>query len=118
VWSRIYLDEGVLSMDLGRGGVVALPEEETQRRWKATTAEWPIMHALLYGVSRDQLMAKHKSNHITVHYAPDAATGNEAMFAKAAMAREMGMKVHICGKHGITNSIEHKIAKGTPIAGK
>jgi hypothetical protein len=118
VWSRIYLNEGVLSMDLGRGGVVALPDRETQRRWKATTAEWPIMHAILYGVSRDQLMAKHKSNHITVHYVPDAETGNNALFAKAAMAREMGMQVYICGSYGIEDSIGHKIASGAAIAGE
>jgi L-fucose isomerase-like protein len=118
VWSRIYIDEGVLSMDLGRGGVVALPEEETNRRWKATTSEWPIMHPLLYGISRDQLMSKHKSNHITVHYAPDAATANQAMFAKAAMAKEMGMKVYICGKYGVADSIEHKLANRAVIAGK
>ena len=44
-------------MDIGRGGVVELPREETERRWKATTPQWPIMHAVTYGVSRDQMMA-------------------------------------------------------------
>ncbi len=109
VWSRVYIDEGVLSMDLGRGGVVELPEEETSRRWKATTEQWPIMHAILYGGSRDSLMAKHKSNHIAVHYAPDAQTANETMFAKASMAKEMGMKVNICGNYHIEDSIEYKL---------
>ena len=42
---------GVLSIDLGRGGAVTLPPEESTRRWKATTEEWPLMHAILYGVS-------------------------------------------------------------------
>jgi hypothetical protein len=54
VWSRIYVKDDALHMDLGRGGAVALPVEETERRWQATTAQWPIMHAVLYGVSRDQ----------------------------------------------------------------
>jgi len=118
VWSRVYLDEGVLSMDLGRGGVVELAKEETERRWNATTPEWPIMHAITYGVSRDDLMAKHKSNHITIHYAPDAATANQAMFAKAAMAKEMGMKVNICGNYEVKDSIESKLAKGEAIVEK
>jgi len=37
VWSRIFIDDGALKMDLGRAGVVELPIEETQRRWDATT---------------------------------------------------------------------------------
>jgi len=118
VWSRVYINEGVLSMDLGRGGVVELSAAETERRWKATTAEWPIMHAITYGVSRDDLMAKHKSNHITIHYAPDAATANEAMFAKAAMAKEMGMKVNICGNYDVADSIESNLASGSAIVEK
>jgi len=118
VWSRVYVDEGVLSMDLGRGGVVELAREETERRWKATTEEWPIMNAITYGVSRDQLMAKHKSNHITIHYAPDAATATEAMFAKASMAKAMGMKVYICGNYDVEASIESKLAKGEAIVEK
>jgi hypothetical protein len=105
-------------MDIGRGGVVELPKEETDRRWNATDWAWPIMHAILYGVSRDNLMAKHKSNHITVHYAPDAKTANQAMFAKAAMAKEMGMKVYVCGRIGMGDSIESKLAKGKAIVEK
>jgi hypothetical protein len=97
VWSRIYLDDGELRMDLGRAGVVALPEEETQRRWQATTPQWPIMHAVTYGVTRDQMMARHKANHIQVAYAHSAAEADRAMFAKAAMADAMGMKVALCG---------------------
>ena len=118
VWSRIYIDKGVLSMDIGRGGAVELPLSETERRWKATTEQWPIMHVVTYGVTRDQMMAKHKSNHITVHYAPNAETANEAMLAKAAMAREMGMKVYICGKYEIKDSAEYKLSKGIDIVEK
>ena len=60
------------------------------------------MHAVLYGVSRDQLMARHKANHIQVAYAPDAEAANRALAAKAAMFREMGLDVSICGSsHGL-----------------
>jgi hypothetical protein len=97
VWSRIYIEDGQLCMDLGRAGVVELPDEETNRRWQATTPQWPIMHAVTYGVTRDQMMARHKSNHIQVAYALDADAADRAMFAKAAMADALGMRVFLCG---------------------
>ena len=84
-------------MDLGRAEAVHLPDQETERRWQATTFQWPIMHAVTYGVSRDQMMARHKSNHIQVAYADDAATADKAMLAKAAMADALGLQVSICG---------------------
>ena len=97
VWSRVYVEDNRLKMDLGRAEVVKLPDEETQRRWNETTSQWPIMHAVTYGVSRDQMMARHKSNHIQVAYAKSADEADKAMFAKASMAHELGMDVSICG---------------------
>ena len=97
VWSRVYVEDGRLNMDLGRAGVVKLPDEETDRRWQATTPQWPIMHAVTYGVSRDQMMAKHKSNHIQVAYANSSKEADEAMLVKAAMANALGMRTLICG---------------------
>ncbi len=102
VWSRIFVEGGKLKADIGRAKAVELPQEETERRWRITTPQWPIMHAVLYGVTRDQLMARHKSNHIQVAYAPDAAGANLALAAKAAMFREMGIDVSVCGTgHGL-----------------
>ncbi|MHC5058579.1 MAG: fucose isomerase [Planctomycetota bacterium] len=97
VWSRIYIEQGKLWMDLGRAKVIELPLEETQRRWDSTTPQWPIMHAVLHGVTRDQFMAKHKSNHVNVVYGTDAAAADAAMFARAAMAEALGIKVNLCG---------------------
>jgi L-fucose isomerase-like protein len=97
VWSRVFLLEGALHVDLGRGTVVELPEAETQRRLDATTPQWPIMHAVLHGVGRDQLMARHKANHLNVVYAPDPATADQALTAKAAFFAELGLQVHLCG---------------------
>jgi L-fucose isomerase-like protein len=97
VWSRVYVLGGGLHVDLGRATVVHLPQEETQRRWDSTTPQWPIMHAVLHGVSRDQLMAQHKANHINVAYAPSAAEADKALAAKAAMFAAMGVQVHLCG---------------------
>jgi hypothetical protein len=102
VWSRIFVEGGKLKADLGRAKAVELPQAETQRRWDITTPQWPVMHAVMYGVSRDQLMARHPSNHIQVAYGPDAAGANLALAAKAAMFRAMGMEVAICGtEHGL-----------------
>lgn len=98
VWSRVYVDGDALWMDIGRGGVVRLSDEETARRWQQTTPQWPIMHAVLYGVSRDQLMAKHQANHIQVAYADGADRALEALVAKAAMAQAMGIRVNLCGQ--------------------
>jgi hypothetical protein len=97
VWSRVFIMDGVLHVDLGRGHVVELPAEETQRRLDATDPQWPIMHAVLDGVSRDQLMARHKANHVQVVYAPDVDTADKALVAKAALFHELGVLVHLCG---------------------
>lgn len=97
IWSRIFVENDRLKMDLGRGGVVKLPPEETERRWEATTPQWPIMHAVTYGVSRDQFMARHKANHIQVAYAKSAEEADRVVEAKAAMAAAMGMDVALCG---------------------
>ena len=97
VWSRIFVANNRLNMDLGRASVVELPEEETRRRLDATTPQWPIMHAVTYGVSRDQMMARHKSNHIQVAYAETADDADDSLQVKAAMAERLGMKVSVCG---------------------
>ena len=97
VWSRVFVEDGRLKMDLGRAKVVKLPLEETERRWQATTSQWPIMHAVTYGVTRDQMMARHKSNHIQVAYGHTAADADKAMYAKASMAAALGLEVALCG---------------------
>ena len=97
VWSRVFIMDGELHVDLGRGTAIELPEEETQRRLEATNPEWPIQHAVLHGVSRDQLMARHKANHAQVVYAPDAETADKALLAKAAVFDRIGITVHLVG---------------------
>ena len=97
VWSRIYIENDALQCDIGTGKVVALPEEETFARWQQTTPEWPIMHATINGVNRDQMMAKHKANHIQVVYAGDEKSANSACLIKAAALAAMGVNVHFCG---------------------
>ena len=97
VWSRVFVEDGKLKMDLGRAEVIELPLEETERRWQETTPQWPIMHAVTYGVSRDQMMARHKSNHIQVAYANSAEEADKVLLAKAALADALGMETYLCG---------------------
>lgn len=97
MWSRIYVEGGSLHMDIGRGAAVRLPAAETRRRLEATTPQWPIMHAVTYGVSRDQFMAKHQANHVQVVYATDAAAADRCLFVRAAFADALGIRVNVCG---------------------
>ena len=104
VWSRVFVQDDRLHMDIGRGKVVKLPDEETQKRLDATTPVWPIMHGITYGVSRDQMMARHKANHIQVAYARSGDAANRCLAAKSAMAQALGIEVHLCGdRNGLTD---------------
>jgi len=97
VWSRIFIMDAKLHCDLGVAEVVKLPEAETERRWRETTPQWPIMHAVLDGITRDQMMARHKSNHIQVVYAPNRKQAHRACRIKGALLAELGLEVHLCG---------------------
>jgi hypothetical protein len=97
VWSRVFIMDGRLHGDVGVAEVVSLPRAETERRWRETTPQWPIMHAVLKGITRDQMMARHKANHIQVVYAPNEKQAHRAARIKAAMLAELGLEVHLCG---------------------
>ncbi|HON08092.1 MAG TPA: fucose isomerase, partial [Verrucomicrobiota bacterium] len=97
VWSRIFVMNNRLHCDLGIAESVKLPQEETERRWRETNSEWPLMHAVFQGISRDQMMARHKANHIQVVYAPNKKEANRACRIKAAALAELGIEVHFCG---------------------
>lgn len=98
VWSRVFINDGKLSFDTGLAEVVKLPREETEERWKLTNPQWPIMHAVFQDISRDQMMARHKSNHIHVAYAPDKTSARKALYAKAAAMDKLGLRVALCGR--------------------
>lgn len=97
IWSRIYIEDDRLQMDIGRGEAIDLPREETERRWNCTTPQWPIMHGVCYGVTRDQMMSRHKANHIQLVYARDTIAADQALLTRAATANELGIEVHLCG---------------------
>jgi hypothetical protein len=97
VWSRVYVQDNKLKADMGRATAVDLPREEVERRWQITTPQWPMMNAVLHGITRDQLMGRHKSNHIQVAYGRDSKSADEALIAKAVAFRELGIEVYFCG---------------------
>jgi hypothetical protein len=97
VWSRVFVENLALHVDLGRATAVELPTEETERRLKLTTPQWPIMHLILHGVTRDQFMGRHRANHASVAYAPSAEEADKVLAAKASMFANLGIHVHFCG---------------------
>jgi L-fucose isomerase-like protein len=97
IWSRVFVENNQLHVDLGRATAIELPSEETERRWNLTSPEWPIMHVVLHGVTRDQFMARHRANHVSVAYAPSAESADAVLATKAAMFAELGIHVHLCG---------------------
>jgi hypothetical protein len=97
VWSRVFVEGDRLHCDIGRATAIDLPAAETTRRWNEATTQWPIMNAILHGVTRDQFMARHRANHVNVAYAPTPELADKALAAKAAMMGELGIVVHRCG---------------------
>ncbi len=102
VWSRVFVEGGGLHVDMGLGSVLELPEQETQRRWGNTTAEWPMVNAVFHGISRDSFMGRHRANHVSIAYAPTAEDAQKALAVKAAMLHELGVVVHLCGTVDLT----------------
>jgi L-fucose isomerase-like protein len=97
VWSRVFVEGNSLHVDMGLGSVIELPAEETERRWKQTTIQWPIVNTVFDGISRDSFMARHRANHVNIAYAPDGKMAKNALAAKSAMFSALGVKVHFCG---------------------
>jgi len=89
-WARAYLKANEIWMDLGKGEVVALPEQLREQWWRGTTRQWPFMAADL-GVPRDTLMAHYMSNHIAVAY------GN-ILEEMASLSQMLGFKVRFLGR--------------------
>lgn len=107
VWARAHYEGTEVIMHIGVGTAVELPEAEFERRRKATTYEWPLMNCVLDGVGRNDLMAGHQSNHISVAYVP-ADKLQSVLQAFVAQALTQGIKVRTAG--GATQMLEEKVA--------
>ena len=97
VWSRVFQCAGALHMDIGTGKVVELSEQETARRWNQTTLQWPIVNTVMHGITRDAFMARHPANHVSIAYADDYASAQQALATKAMLFHHLGGTVHLCG---------------------
>ncbi len=96
IWARAHYEGTDVHMHVGTGMAHDLPMEEVQRRLDATTDVWPIMNVTLDGVSRDELMAGHQSNHISVAYVTEEHLQN-VLRAFVCMALTQGIKVYLAG---------------------
>ncbi len=87
---------GRLFLHIGTGTAVELPAPEFERRRRATTYEWPLLNCVLDGVQRDDLMAGHQSNHITIAYV-DEAQLQDVLRAFVAQAITQNIQVFVAG---------------------
>jgi L-fucose isomerase-like protein len=91
IWSRAHYEGTQVVMHIGTGHAVELPAAEFERRRRATSWEWPLLNCVLDGISRDELMAGHQSNHITIAYV-DAAAIDDVLRAFVAQALTQNMR--------------------------
>ena len=96
VWARAHYEGTQVVLHVGTGHAVELPAAEFERRRRATSWEWPLMNCVLDGVTRDQLMAGHESNHITVAYVDEAAL-DDVLRAFVAQALTQNIRVLVAG---------------------
>ena len=96
VWARAHYEGTDVHMHIGTGTAFELPQDEFKRRLNATCKEWPLMNCILDGVGRDDLMAGHQSNHISVAYVPEENL-KDVVQAFAAQALTQNMRVHLAG---------------------
>ena len=96
LWARAHYEGTSVTMQIGTGHAVELPEAEFERRRKATCYEWPLLNAVLDGVGRDDLMAGHQSNHVTVAYVDEDKLA-DVLKAFVAQAITQNIKVQVAG---------------------
>jgi hypothetical protein len=96
IWARAHYEGTDVIMHIGTGTAVELPEAEFERRRKATNYEWPLLNAVLDGITRDDLMAGHQSNHLTLAYVEESVLA-EVVQAFVAQALTQNIKVFIAG---------------------
>ncbi|MFP2515590.1 signal transduction protein [Buttiauxella agrestis] len=96
IWARAHYEGTDVIMHIGTGHAVELPADEFERRRRATCYEWPLLNAVLDGVGRDDLMAGHQSNHLTVAYVPENEL-QTVLQAFVAQSLTQGIRVHVAG---------------------
>lgn len=96
IWARAHYVGTDVFMHIGTGTAVELPDAEFTRRRHATSFEWPLMNAVLDGVTRDDLMAGHQSNHLSIAYIPEEQL-QAVLRAFVAQAITQNIRVSVAG---------------------
>lgn len=96
LWARAHYEGTEVVLHVGTGHAVELPAAEFERRRRATSWEWPLLNCVLDGVSRDQLMAGHQSNHITIAYV-DESQLDDVLRAFVAQALTQNIRPVVAG---------------------
>lgn len=96
IWARAHYEGVQVILHVGTGHAVELPEAEFERRRRATSYEWPLLNCTLDGVGRDDLMAGHQSNHISIAYV-DSEKIDDVLRAFVAQALTQNMRVYVAG---------------------
>ncbi len=89
-WARAYEAYGDLCLECGTGNVIDLPADDLKDRLDRTTPVWPIANVHIPGYDRNELMATHMSNHITIGY-------GDILQELAVTAMKLGFKVRVAG---------------------
>jgi hypothetical protein len=84
-------------MHIGTGHAVELPAAAFERRRRATPYGWPLTNVVPDGIGRDDLMAGHQSNHVTVGYV-DEARLRDATRAFVTQAVTQNMTMYVAGE--------------------
>ena len=101
-WARFYEQFGEIGMDCGVGEVLNLPRAEVEGRLKKTTSEWPIANVYIPGYERDQLMASHMSNHITIGY-------GDILQELIATCLSLGIPTRVVPSKGLLTNRDRKV---------
>jgi hypothetical protein len=96
IWARAHYEGTQVVLHIGTAHAVELSAAEFERRRRATTYEWPLLNCTLDGVGRDDLMAGHQSNHITIAYV-DEAKLQDVLRAFVAQAITQNIEVLVAG---------------------
>jgi len=96
LWARAHYEGTSVIMQIGTAHAIELPDAEFERRRKATCYEWPLVNAVLDGVGRDELMAGHQSNHISIAYVDEDKLA-DVLKAFVAQAITQNIKVQVAG---------------------
>ncbi|GBU09140.1 L-fucose isomerase [Gammaproteobacteria bacterium] len=97
IWARAHYEGTDVIMHIGTGEAFELDQAEHQRRLDATCDVWPLMNCILHGVTRDDLMAGHQSNHISIAYVPKENL-QDVLEAFVAQALTQNMQVMLAGQ--------------------